>query len=258
MPLRPRVSIGGVPIDSLTLREAIDAIDLLVASGRGGAVFTPNVDHIIEFETNPRLRQAYEAVDLSLVDGMPVVWASRLLGRGLPEKVSGSDLIEPLLEHAMAREWRVFFLGGQEGVGALAAARLKETMPNLSIVGTLAPRVDMTAPKERRTEIVEAIRATRPHLVFVAFGAPKQELWIHEAREDLKPSVFLGIGASLDFIAGTLPRAPRWVSRSGFEWLYRLGREPRRLWKRYLVRDPRFFIILLRDLLSKDGRHASP
>jgi N-acetylglucosaminyldiphosphoundecaprenol N-acetyl-beta-D-mannosaminyltransferase len=258
MPPSPRVSIGGVPIDPLTLHEAILAIDLLVASERGGAVFTPNVDHIVEFERNPRLRQAYAAADLSLVDGMPVVWASRLLGRPLPEKVSGSDLIEPLLEHARTRAWRVFFLGGQEGVGALAAARLKETMPALSIVGTLAPRVDMTAPKERRADIVEAIRAARPQLVLVAFGAPKQELWIHEAREALKPAVFLGIGASLDFIAGTLPRAPLWVSRSGFEWLYRLGREPRRLWKRYLLRDPRFLVILLRDLLGKNDGGASP
>jgi N-acetylglucosaminyldiphosphoundecaprenol N-acetyl-beta-D-mannosaminyltransferase len=258
MPLRSRVQIGGVPIDGVTLNEAIGAIDLLVATEKGGAVFTPNVDHIVEFEKNPRLREAYGAADLSLVDGMPVLWASRLLGRRLPEKISGSDIIEPLLRHAASRRWRVFLLGGQEGVAALAATRLKEAMPGLAIVGTLAPRIDMAQPREHREAIVEVIRAARPHLVLVAFGAPKQELWIHEAREALRPAVFLGVGASLDFIAGTLPRAPVWVSRSGLEWLYRLAREPRRLWRRYLLRDPRFLVILWRELLPKDKKRGLP
>jgi N-acetylglucosaminyldiphosphoundecaprenol N-acetyl-beta-D-mannosaminyltransferase len=258
MPSRSRVQIGGVRIDSLTLEEAIEAIDLLVVSGKGGAVFTPNVDHVVEFERNPRLRAAYGAADLALVDGMPVFWASRLLGQPLPEKISGSDLIEPLLAHAASRRWRVFFLGGQDGVAALAAKRLLAAMPDLAIVGTLAPRVDMNAPKEGRQEIVDTIRSARPDLVFVAFGAPKQELWIHESRAALLPAVFLGIGASLDFIAGTVPRAPLWVSRSGLEWVYRLLREPRRLWKRYLLRDPRFAVIVLRDVLARNRRSASP
>jgi len=250
------VQIGGVPLDSVTLDGAISAIELLVSSGQGGAVFTPNVDHVIEFTKNARLRQAYASCDLSLVDGMPILWASRLLGRALPEKVSGSDLVEPLLTRAASLGWRVFLLGGQEGVAALAQARLAESTPGLSIVGTLAPRVDMTQPKESRDEILRAIGATRPHIVLVAFGAPKQELWIHEARTALAPAVLLGVGASLDFIAGTLPRAPAWVSRSGLEWLYRLSREPKRLWKRYLLRDPLFLAILLRELLAIERKDS--
>jgi N-acetylglucosaminyldiphosphoundecaprenol N-acetyl-beta-D-mannosaminyltransferase len=256
-PRRPRVRIGGVPIDSLTLKDAILAIEDLVAAGKGGAVFTPNVDHIVEFETNPALRLAYAAADLSLVDGMPVLWASRLMGTSLPEKISGSDLVLPLLEHARERAWRVFLLGGLEGVADLAAKNLAKKMPDLQIVGTLAPRIDMNEPKDSRREVVEAVRGARPDIVVVAFGAPKQELWIEEARRELVPAVLLGLGASVDFLAGTLPRAPAWMSDSGLEWLYRLVREPRRLWKRYLLRDPRFFAIVLRELVRSRARSSS-
>jgi N-acetylglucosaminyldiphosphoundecaprenol N-acetyl-beta-D-mannosaminyltransferase len=249
-----RVTVGGVPIDSLTLQGAIQAIDGLVAAGKGGAVFTPNVDHVVEFEKNAELRRAYAAADLSLVDGMPVLWASRLLGESLPEKISGSDLVLPLLEHAAKRGWRVFLLGGGEGVADLAAAHLRGRMPTLTIAGTLAPRIDMSQPEQTRRDVAEAVRASRPDIVVVAFGAPKQELWIHEARADLAPAVLLGLGASLDFLAGTVPRAPTWISSVGLEWLYRLAREPRRLWRRYLVRDPRFFVIVLGELVAARRR----
>jgi N-acetylglucosaminyldiphosphoundecaprenol N-acetyl-beta-D-mannosaminyltransferase len=252
--LLARVRVGGVPIDSLTLAGAIQAIDSLVAAKEGGAVFTPNVDHVVEFEQNERLREAYTSADLSLVDGMPVLWASRFLGVPLPEKISGSDLVEPLMLHAATRQWRVFLLGGGDGVAELAAAKLAVRMPGLVVVGTLAPRIDMREPKASRRQVVEAIAAARPDIVLVALGAPKQELFIHESRADLAPAVLLGLGASLDFIAGTLSRAPAWVSGAGLEWLYRLAREPRRLWRRYLVRDPRFFFIVLSEWRAGRGR----
>jgi N-acetylglucosaminyldiphosphoundecaprenol N-acetyl-beta-D-mannosaminyltransferase len=253
---RRRVHIGGLPIDALDLQGAVSAIEELVSGGKGGAVFTPNVDHVVEFDQNPRLRDAYRAADLSLADGMPVVWASRLLGPALPERVAGSDLVLPLMQRARARGWRVFLLGGQEGVAALAAKKLSGSLPGLEIAGTLAPRIDMSEPRERRAEVVDAVRAARPHLVVVGFGAPKQELWIHEAREALEPAVLLGLGASIDFIAGTVPRAPAWMSRVGLEWIYRLAREPRRLWRRYVLKDPKFALILARTLLAQGSARA--
>jgi N-acetylglucosaminyldiphosphoundecaprenol N-acetyl-beta-D-mannosaminyltransferase len=182
---------------------------------------------------------------------MPVLWGARLLGMALPERVAGSDLVLPLLRRAESQRWRVFLLGGQEGVAALAAERLAGSMPGLSIAGTLAPRIDMSEPRDRRAHVVEAVRAAHAHLVVVGLGAPKQELFIHESREALAPAVLLGLGASIDFIAGTVPRAPRWMSRSGLEWLYRLAREPRRLWRRYVLKDPKFAWILLRALLAQ-------
>ncbi len=249
--LHSRVRVGGVPIDALTLAETVDAIDALVVAKKGGSVFTPNVDHVVEYSENPAMRAAYEAASLSVADGMPVLWASRLLGRPLPEKVSGSDLVMPLLRRAASRKWRVFLLGGGDGVAARAQQELEKTLPGIAIVGTLAPRVDMREPFERRDAIREAVKRAAPEIVVVGLGAPKQELFIHESKEALAPAVLLGLGASIDFVAGTIPRAPAWMSKNGLEWAYRLGREPRRLWRRYLVRDPKFAWILLRGASRK-------
>jgi N-acetylglucosaminyldiphosphoundecaprenol N-acetyl-beta-D-mannosaminyltransferase len=252
-PSRPagRVRVGGVPVDRLTMTEAVDAIEDLVRAGRGGSVFTPNVDHIVQCQDDALLRAAYEAVSLSLADGMPVVWASRLLGRALPQKVSGSDLVAPLLRRAAARRWRVLLLGGGEGIAQRAADRMLADNPGLVVVDTLSPRIDLRESAAQRQGVLEAVRQATPDLVLVALGAPKQELWIHESRQALAPAVLLGIGATLDFMAGAVRRAPAWASRNGLEWLYRLGSEPRRLWRRYLVRDPRFLGVLLSDLRAR-------
>jgi N-acetylglucosaminyldiphosphoundecaprenol N-acetyl-beta-D-mannosaminyltransferase len=243
---RERVRVGGVPIDRVTMNEALYAIGRLVEARKGGAVFTPNVDHVVEYEENPRLREAYEAASLSLADGMPVVWASRVMGAPLPERVAGSDLLMPLARRAADRGWRVFLLGGAEGVAERAKAELERLVPGIQITGTLAPRVDMREPFEARAAIRDVLTKAAPDLVVVAFGAPKQELFIHESRAALAPAVLLGLGASLDFVAGAVPRAPRWMAQNGLEWAYRLAREPTRLWRRYLVRDPKFLMILLR------------
>jgi N-acetylglucosaminyldiphosphoundecaprenol N-acetyl-beta-D-mannosaminyltransferase len=240
-----RILLGGVPFDLVTMSAAVDAIEELVRGGRGGTVFTPNVDHVVEYQDNAAFRAAYATVDLSLCDGMPVLWTSRLFGRGIPEKVSGSDLVEPVVRRAASRGWRVFLLGGAEGVAPIAAERLTKAHPGLRVVGAIGPRIDMARPRETRGDLLETIRVAAPDIVLVALGAPKQELWIQEVRGALAPAVLLAVGASLDFIAGVVPRAPAWMSRSGLEWLYRLGREPQRLWRRYLVRDPRFLAVLV-------------
>jgi N-acetylglucosaminyldiphosphoundecaprenol N-acetyl-beta-D-mannosaminyltransferase len=254
-----RIRVGGLPIDHVTFAQALDSIAAMIASGEGGSVFTPNVDHVVMAAHDERFRLAYDAASLCLADGMPVLWAARLLGTPLPEKISGSDLVWPLLERAEREQWRVYILGGGPGVGEQAAQRLVARFPRIVIAGTDAPRIDMDAPAEARAEVLTRVRASRPDLVLVALGAPKQELWIAESAADLRPAVLLGIGAAVDFIAGTARRAPRWVSTAGLEWLYRLAQEPRRLWKRYLLRDPEFFLIVLRDLrrLRADGPAGS-
>ena len=250
-PVDERLSFGPLAVDRVTLSQAVDAIEALIAAGQGGAVFTPNIDHVVLAEQNDRFRAAYARASLSLVDGMPLVWASRLLGQPVPEKVSGSDLVMPLLQRAAERGWRVYFLGAGPGVAAAARERLREQLPALQVVGVDAPRVDVDADAAAREAIVAPIREARAQLVLVALGAPKQEIWIDLVRDDVRPAVLAGIGASLDFIAGTVPRAPRWVSRSGLEWLFRLSREPRRLAYRYLVRDPRFLVILAKQVLHR-------
>ena len=241
-----RVCIGELAIDPLTLEGALDAIETLVRKGQGGTIFTPNVDHVVQVEDNLLLREAYASANLSLVDGMPVMWAARMMGQPLPEKISGSDLVVPLMRRAARCGWRVYFLGGAEGVSARAKERLEREILGLQIVGVASPRIAIDESAEHREEVVAAIRAARPDLVLVALGAPKQELWSHAVKTALRPAVVACVGASLDFVAGTVSRAPAWMSANGLEWLYRLAQEPRRLWRRYLVDDPKFALIVLR------------
>jgi exopolysaccharide biosynthesis WecB/TagA/CpsF family protein len=180
---------------------------------------------------------------------MPVLWAARLLGRPVPEKVSGSDLVLPLLERAAREGLGVYFLGGAEGAAEKAAERLRARLPELLVVGTDAPWLDANATDEQLQPVVERILAARPEIVLVAFGAPKQELLSDRLAPLVRPAVLIGVGASIDFIAGMQRRAPAWMSRSGLEWAYRLATEPRRMWRRYLVRDPKFLVVLARELI---------
>jgi N-acetylglucosaminyldiphosphoundecaprenol N-acetyl-beta-D-mannosaminyltransferase len=249
---RTRLSIGRIGVDAVTLSEAVDAVEALVTARRGGVVVTPNVDHVVIADRGDDFCAAYAGADLSLADGQPIVWVSRLLGAPLPEKVSGSDLLLPLMRRAADRRWRVFLCGAAPGVADAAAERLRCEL-GVDVVGTAAPYVRVAAgePDPEGDAAAAAIRGSRADLVLVAFGAPKQELWMHARRTELAPTVLLGIGASLDFVAGRVRRAPRWVSNAGLEWLWRLAREPRRLWRRYLVEDPRFAAIVWRELRAR-------
>jgi N-acetylglucosaminyldiphosphoundecaprenol N-acetyl-beta-D-mannosaminyltransferase len=240
-----RVRIGKVWIDALSFDGALDAIEALVEGGQGGSVFTPNVDHIVTAEDNAPFQAAYLEASLSLADGQPLLWAARWLRTPLPEKISGSDLVWPLLQRAGSRRWRVFLLGGAPGVAAEAAAKVEREL-GVVIAGVDDSVIPADPGASGGTALVERVRSARPDLVLVALGAPKQELWISRSLPKLRPAVMIGVGASLDFVTGRLARAPRWVSRGGLEWLWRLVREPRRLAYRYLVKDPRFLAILLR------------
>jgi N-acetylglucosaminyldiphosphoundecaprenol N-acetyl-beta-D-mannosaminyltransferase len=248
---RRGVRFGHLFVDQLTFAQALDEIERLIERRQGGAVLTPNVDHVVLAETDERFRLAYQAASLSLVDGMPLLWCSRLLGIRLPEKISGSDLVRPLIERCAKRGFRVFLLGGLPGAAEAAAKALKAELPELIIADTYAPMINLQRPRAERESIVARIQQAEPDVVLVGLGAPKQELWIHENLVALRPAVLFGIGASIDFMAGAVPRAPRWMSNAGLEWLYRLGKEPQRMWRRYLVRGPRFLPILLRDLRAR-------
>jgi N-acetylglucosaminyldiphosphoundecaprenol N-acetyl-beta-D-mannosaminyltransferase len=253
---RPRLRLGDLEIDRLTFAEAIDDIDSLVSAGRGGSVFTPNVDHVVNVGKNPLFRQAYSRASLSLVDGTPLLWASRLLGAPLPEKISGSDLVLPLADRAAKRGWRLYLTGAGPGIADRAAEVLKRQF-GVTVVGTDAPLIKLSSKGvEAGAEDLARIQAARPNLVLVAYGSPKQELWIDRHAASLAPAVFVAIGAGLDFVAGHVRRAPRWISRCGLEWLWRLAQEPRRLWKRYLVNDPAFLFILAKSFMR--GRRGAP
>lgn len=246
--LPERVPLGRIHAHPLRFAEALDAIVTLARGGEGGTVVTPNVDHVVLAEENDGLVDAYQGAALSLVDGKPLVWLGRLLGRPFPDKISGSDLVEPLAARAAQEGLSIFLLGAGEGVGARAAAALVARHPSLRIAGVLSPPLGFDGDPERNRDVIEAVRRAAPALVLVALGAPRQELWMHAHRVELAPAVLLGIGATLDFLAGDKRRAPRIFSEVGLEWAYRLAQEPRRLAGRYLVRDRAFFGIALRTL----------
>lgn len=241
---RRRVRIGQVNIDPVTFEEALETIAALVGRREGGAVFTPNVDHVVKAEGNPDFSRAYARADLCLADGMPIVWASRLLGSPLPAKVSGSDLLLPLMRLAAERRWRVYLIGGGPGVAEEAGEKLREL--GVTIVGTDSPVVGPDGTSDSSDETLKRLAAASPDLVLVAFGAPKQELWIDRFGGRLDPAVAIGVGGSLDFLVGRTRRSPAWMSRLGLEWLFRLLQEPRRMWRRYLVEDPAFAAIVAR------------
>ncbi|MCE9668384.1 WecB/TagA/CpsF family glycosyltransferase [Myxococcus stipitatus] len=249
---RPRLRIGQLAIDQLSFEQAVHEIGRLVDSRQGGYVFTANVDHVVLAEDHAAFREAYSGAAISVVDGMPIVWASRALDVPLPERIAGSDLILPLMKLGAERKWRVYLLGAGPGV-AEKVGRIVSERYGVEVVGWDSPMVRTDGGDAQNDPIVARIREKDPHLLLVALGSPKQEVWISQVSAKLGPTVAIGIGAGLDFIAGTVKRAPRWIANAGFEWLYRLVNEPKRLWRRYILNDSRFASILAREFWQRTG-----
>jgi N-acetylglucosaminyldiphosphoundecaprenol N-acetyl-beta-D-mannosaminyltransferase len=238
---RPRVDVAGVLIDNVSMAEALDAVERLIERGTGSYVLTPNVDHVVRVRHDAEFAGIYRDAALVLADGMPVLWASRVLGTPVKEKVSGSDLFLRLCERAAERGHGVYFLGGQPGAAAAASQRLRARYPTLRVVGHCCPPMGFQNDAAWNERIARAVAEARPQILFVALGSPKQEKWIRRHQAACGAPVAIGVGASVDFAAGVVRRAPAWMQRAGLEWLWRLVLEPARLWRRYLIDDPRFF-----------------
>jgi N-acetylglucosaminyldiphosphoundecaprenol N-acetyl-beta-D-mannosaminyltransferase len=232
-----KVPFGRIHADVVDFNGAVDAIVALCRAGNGGTVLTPNVDHVVMAEHDDALKAAYDDASLSLTDGKPLVWLASAMGRPVPQKISGSDLIRPLVARAATEGLRCFFFGGKDGIATRAAEILVAEHPGLIVAGCHSPPFGFERDDATDLAAVDVVLAAKPDLLFVALGAPKQELWMHKHRVALAPAVSLGIGASLDFIAGAVKRAPSWMSNVGLEWVYRIGQEPKRMAERYLVRD---------------------
>jgi N-acetylglucosaminyldiphosphoundecaprenol N-acetyl-beta-D-mannosaminyltransferase len=231
-----RVELFGVEIDPLRMDQAVAQIFAWVegADGRCQFVVTPNVDHVVMLRYQAGLRAAYQDAGMVLVDGAPVLWSSRLLSRPLPERVAGSDLVPALFSAATAqRPLRVYLLGAGPGVAEQAAANIRRQWPDVQVAGTYSPPLGFERDDAENEAILGRIAATRPDVLIVGLGAPKQELWVHRHRSRLAAKVALCVGATIDFLAGQRSRAPVWMRDVGLEWLYRVACEPRRLLARY-------------------------
>lgn len=256
--------LSPAPAPVRLLGQALEAVDLaaaagqvmeLVRSGRGGLVVTMNVDHAVQLEKPGALRDAYARAALRYADGMPIVWLSQLTRRPLPARVAGSDLVPLVLELAAQSGLRVHLVGGAPEVAAEAERRVLEAYPTLTWTGHVSPPRGFDLDPAVDLAIAEQVAQSRPHIVLVCLGAPKQEAWALRHEELLRSSVLLCVGATVDFLAGTQRRAPAWACRAGLEWAYRLASEPRRLWRRYLVDDRRFLTLALAEVLA--GRRSA-
>lgn len=245
-----RIRLHGLAVDRLTEAGAIAAILRGLDKGRGGYVVTPNLDHVRQFAQRPDLRPIFEDADLVVADGMPLVWASRLQGTPLPERVAGSDLVWSLTAEAALRGRSVFLLGGAPGACEAADARLRSLYPGARMAGHLSPPPGFEHDPAQMEGIRSTLAEAQPDIVYVALGFPKQERLIAYLRPEFPRTWFLGVGFSLSFIAGDAARAPTWMIRLGLEWTHRLAQEPRRLAKRYLVHDLPFAIRLFASALK--------
>ncbi len=234
--LRPRVNLGGVLVDQLDLDGALERVRAFLEAGRPHQIVTINLDFVSVAQRNPEFRQTLNQADLAVADGMPLVWLSRLKGMPLAQRVAGVDLFTECCQVAADEDRGVFLLGAAPGVAERAAANLQERYPGLRVVGIYAPPVGPLSQAEDE-HIVGLIRDAAPDFLFVALGAPRQDVWISEHRELLDVPVAMGVGCVFDIFAGVVSRAPAWMQRSGLEWAFRLAQEPGRLWRRYLLND---------------------
>ena len=226
----------GVPIHHRDLDAVLDAIDGFVAdyprTRRSRQVVTVNTDFLVQAHKYEDVHAILRTADLAVPDGMPIVWASAALGQRLPRRIAGADLVELLAERAARNGYRMMFFGGADGVAERAAALLRERNPGLVIASATAMVSDNG---ETDPDVLEQIREFRPGVICVALGHPKQERWIRRHAAALSIPVGIGVGGTFDFIAGERARAAGWIQQSGFEWLFRLAQEPRRLTGRYMA-----------------------
>ena len=236
---RPPISILGVPFDNVTTADTLRLLGEMIASRKPHYLATANVDFVVQALEDPELRRILLDAHLVVADGMPLVWASRWLGNPLPERVTGSGMTPMLLELAERNSWRVFFLGGTEQSVEQARVKTLEKHPKLQLWAYSPPFGRLVDAKTddpmNNAEIRRRLAETKPDILLVAFGCPKQERWIYANYRELGVPVSIGVGATIDFLAGTMRRAPVWMQKTGLEWVFRLLQEPRRLFKRYAV-----------------------
>lgn len=253
---RPRIDLQGIPFDAITESQTCARIVDALNRKQGGYVVTVNLDHLLRCRRFPRYKSLVRQADLVVADGMPLIWASRLQGSPLPERVAGSTLCVSLARSLAENGKSLFLLGGNPGVAEQAAYVLKERHPSLRIAGTYFPEFGFEKDPRKFETIRQLLQGSKPDMVYVSLGSPKQEELIDRLREDFPRMWWMGVGISLSFIAGDVERAPLWVQRLGLEWMHRLAQEPKRLAKRYLIDGIPFAIQLLISSALRGFRRA--
>ncbi len=231
------VRLFGINFNAITIKQAVDKVLSWTDEENYNChyVVTPNVDHVVKFQCHDGLKQAYKDASLTVVDGKPVLWASKLFNP-LPEVIPGSDLCPEIFDVACQKQQRIriFLLGAAEGVAEKAADKIHKKWPWVTVCGCYSPAMGFDSASRENIKIIHMINELKPDLLLVGLGAPKQEIWMQQNAKQLQVKAGLCIGATIDFIAGVKPRAPKLMRMMGMEWLFRALTEPRRLMGRYL------------------------
>jgi N-acetylglucosaminyldiphosphoundecaprenol N-acetyl-beta-D-mannosaminyltransferase len=255
---RRRVCLDGAWIDQIDPPGVIELLRSFFASRTTHQIVTVNLDFLHIARHSALFKDTINQADLAVPDGMPLVWLSRLTGQPLAGRIAGVELVHWSCQIAAQEHLRVYLLGAAPAVAARAAQTLEARYTGLKVVGVHSPPFGPLTP-EQDSEIVRDIRAAAPHLLLVALGAPRQDLWIAAHRESLSVPVAIGVGCVLDLIAGAVKRAPVWMQHSGLEWAFRMAQEPSRLWRRYLMADlPLFAELVLASMKGQPHVELTP
>ncbi len=246
-------NILGVGISTINLRQAVDTLAAWIVHQERHYVCVSNVHSVMECQDADDLRLIHNQAGMVTPDGVPLVWLLRLAGHRHVDRVYGPDLLLAAFSDPVMAGARHYFYGGAQGVADQLVSRLRRDFPASQVVGTYCPPFRALTPEED-AEVIAKINAARPDIVWVGLGMPKQERWIAEHLGSVDAAVLIGVGAAFDFLSGAKRQAPPWMQRNGLEWLFRLATEPRRLWRRYLIYNPRFVYLASLELLGRSRR----
>lgn len=254
--LRPAaVHILGCGVDPLRHEEVLRwCFDTCLGHQRARILLTANASHLVAMQDDAELREAAMAADMVTPDGMSLVWAGRLLGNDIPERVTGIDLLEALLRGASAKGLRVFLLGAKPAVMEKFIAHCRASYPGLEIAGWR----DGYFTEAEHPEVIRDIAESRADMLFLGMPSPFKDVWCERHRDEFGVKLIMGVGGAFDVLAGQVPRAPRWMQIAGLEWAWRLWLEPKRLWKRYLVGNSRFLWLLAQQRFRRPGSISDP
>lgn len=231
-------------VDNISMDEAIRKIENKISKREKSYVVAVNVDVAVKIENDAELKSIIDNADIALVDGKPLIWISKIHKKAIKHKISGSDLVPKLCEISAIKGYSLFILGGKDGVAELAKKNIEKEYHNVKIVGTYSPVPGFERDNEELTRINCMINEVKPDILIVCLGCPKQEKWISNNYTKYDACVSICAGATVDFMAGSIKRAPKWMSNCGLEWLYRFMQEPRRLFKRYFIDDFKVFKLI--------------
>ncbi len=245
-----RFDILGVRVSAIDLAQACAIIDGFIAHKKKAYVCVAPVSTIISCQEDKEYCRVVNEADMVTPDGMPVVWFARMKGHRNVGRTYGPDLMLAMCEEGLAKGYKHYFYGGMEESSRRLEERLRAQFPGIVVAGRQAPPFRDLSPREEQ-EAIEKINQAEPDILWIGLGSPKQDFWMGRNRGKLNASILIGVGAAFDFLSGKKPQAPRWMQRSGLEWLFRLCCEPRRLWRRYLIGNTKFIYLVIKDIFRQ-------